>query len=155
MANHMARRRWGQPCLHNASFRLAVSEVFMLLSLASSTSLVSSSGYLSVPRSISYFLPCAFTLYLCWFFFLFSFHFVSTFSFLFKSDEPLFPLLFLLWNTRSQPDGRSHKFQAACHTFWLGKRKRMHAWPTQQQSLPASGHAAAGKKKSCLRRAEH
>lgn len=45
----------------------------MLLSLASSTSLVSSSGYLSVPRSIRYFLPCAFTLYLCWFFSCFPF----------------------------------------------------------------------------------
>lgn len=55
-----------------------------------------------------------------------------------------------------KPDGSSHKFQAACHTFCLGKRKLMHAWPTQQPLLRASGHAAArGEKSSCFRRAEH
>ncbi len=73
------------------------------------------------------------------------FHFASILSYsLSSSDEQLCPLLFLRWNTRSQPDGSSHKFQAACHTFWLGKRKWMHAWPTQQPLLNASGHAAAG-----------
>lgn len=59
MANHMARRRWGQRSLHNAPFRAAVSEVFMLLSLGSDTSLVSSSGCLSPP--LSYFLSLSFS----------------------------------------------------------------------------------------------
>ncbi len=149
----MALRRWGQPSPHNAPFRLAVSEAFMLLSLASDTSLVSSSGCLSLPSilfSVSF-------LFLSLFLFslslpvclsLFSFHFVSLLGSSLSSSQMSCSslLLFLLWNARSQPDGSSHKFQAACHTFWLGNRKRMHAWPTQQPLPPASGHAAAGKK---------
>lgn len=149
----MAWRRWGQPSPHNAPFRPTVSEVFMLLSLAPGTSLVSSSGYLSVPPSISYSLPCSLFAFYSSVFLSLSFS-IRLFSFL-QSEEPLFPLLFLNWNAKSQPDGSSHKFQASV-TFWLGKRKRIYAWPMQQPSLPASGHVAAGeKKKFCLRTAEH
>ena len=143
------------PSLHNAPFRLAVSEGFILLSLTSDTSLVSSLGYLSVPLSITCFLSGSSTLsFFCVCFFPPLCLSVKLLSFL-KSDELLFPLLFLQWNTRSQPDGSSHKFQAACHSFCLGKRKRMHVWPTQQPLVLALGHAAAGKKKSFFRRAEH
>ena len=49
----MAFSQWGQPSSHNGPFRLAVSEVFILLSLASDTSTVSSSGFLSPPSFLS------------------------------------------------------------------------------------------------------
>lgn len=111
--------------------------------------LVFSSGYLSPPLSITSFLSllCSFALFSS----VFLSHFLSVRLFFFiQSDEPLFPLLIVQWNTRSQPDGSSHKFQAVCHKFWLQKRKRMHAWPTRQPLPPALGPVAAGKKKILL-----
>lgn len=156
MANHMAWRRWGQPFPAQCPFQ-ARRQWGLYTALAHFWHV--SSFVLGVSFSPSLYHLFSFLLFYPFFFLSVCFFpplclSVKLFLFL-ESDELLLPLLFLLWNTRSQPDGSSHKFQAACHRFCLGKRKRMHVWPTQQPLVLASGHAAAGKKKSCLSRAEH
>lgn len=142
MAHHMAWRRWGQRSTHNVPFRpacqwglyAALARFWTVSGFLLRVSFSSSRPMFCYSVCFSLRIPFTFLLSISLVFFL----------------QPLFPLLFLQWNTRPQPDGSSDKFQAACHTFCLGKRRLMHAWPTQQPLLWASGHAAAGERNHAL-----
>lgn len=140
MADHMAWRRWGQRSPHNAPFRPAVSEVFMLLSLAPEC-------LWFPPRSIFLLLASCYSV--C-----FSLCLPFTFplsgpSVFYIQKSPRLSLLFLQWNTRLQPDGSPHKFQAECHTFGLLERENecMHGQHNSRRCGP-QWHVAAGGKSS-------
>lgn len=149
----MAGRRWGQSSQHNVLFRDVVSEVFMLLSLATGPSLVSYPGYLSVPRSITCSLSCSSVLVS--FFSVFLSLSPSNRLLLFlQSEEPLFDLLFLQWNTKSQPDGSSHKFQASVK--FLSWKEKTNTYMANTPAVGACLWACCSRReKSCLKTAPH
>lgn len=153
---------------HNASFRAAVSEIFMLRLLGTDASLVSSSGYLSPPLSLTCFLslflalsllppPLSFpyvsvSLVFPLFFSLLIFSVCSSPS---SCQMSLlgFPLPFLQWNTRSRPGGDSHKFRLRVTHFGLERENEcIHG---QQPCCLPQGMLQRERKKSCFRRTEH